>query len=435
MVLLQQENFLCENKNVDVLMYKINGKFFFNATIVHKSFGAPSSLEFSEYLRTESARRLMLQMYGNLNGFDKLSLEINTLTKGGKIPPFTKTTSKAHNSSNSNKMSDDLERNNEIAIFLQATLQIRLNKLNPEFEKDFVYVVKGRNGATFLCYDLFLDYCTHLSTQLKLQVFETFKKFGDLNNLEGKALADALQKKAIDVLAKLPPYTPQVVSTIVREEVKEKTKNLHQSIQNVYHTYAPPTRDYNMYMYIHDQINKKLFGATSISMHKVIELQKNSSVKLRDCMTDKAIRLLEQVESSIHVFLSDCHDDNVIPPLDELNSVIEESCASALSIARRRKDDFLLLQLAIERDYDLLIKNADCVKNIGVIARPNEFCDKGSLLELNTSIKLLAITKQKASKKTTQKTSKLLETKQISLDSQNDIKQESFQMSFLKDII
>lgn len=398
MTLLRQEHFLCESKDVDIFVYQINGKLFFNATKVWRNFDSPSSLEFSEYLRTESARKLMIQMYGNLHGFDKLLLEINSLGKGGKIPPFRKTTSKTQNPLKSTNVSDDFEGIDEIAIFLQATLQIRLNKLNPEFEKDFVHVVKGRNGATFLCYDLFLDYCTHLSTQLKLQVFETFKKFGDLTKLEGQSLIDALQRKIEVEKSKLPTFTSQIASKVVREEVKEKTKNLHQAIQDVFHVAVPPTKEYNMYAYIHDEINTKLFGASSATMYKIMEIKNKS--KLRDYMTDKAIRLLEQVESSIYVFLSDCYDAKIVPPSAKLKMVIESSCNSALSIARLIKDDFLILQKAVERDYDLLVKNADCVKNVGVVARPDEICEKTQLIPKSNDSKRLVDEKMDRKEKT-----------------------------------
>jgi len=408
MVLLQQEHFLCENKDVDVLMYQINGKVFFNATNVWKNFGSPDVNSLDVYLRTDSAKKIMLQIYGNLKGFDELLNEINNLSQNLVKQGFK---FRASNPTKATQSAKAFEPFKDLESFLAATNSLRLKKFDPQLENGFVHSIKGAQGATFLCYDLFLDYCTHLSTQLKLEIFETFKKVGNLSQLEGKALADVLQKKAADALSKLSPYTPQVVSTIVREEVKEKTKNLHQSIQNVYHLYVPPTKENNMYAYIHDQINTNLFGATSIKMHKVIELQRNSSVKLRDCMTDKAIRLLEQVESSVHVFLSDCYDDNAMPSLDELDSVIKEACAAALSVARRRKDDFLLLQLAVERDYDLLVKNADCVKNVGVIARPHEICEKADLIALNPSVQLLTTTKRQltAKQKPTSKPTVLIE--------------------------
>ncbi len=388
MVVLKREHFLCEGRDVDVLMYQINGKVFFNATGVWKGFGCPSSLEFSEYLRTESARRLMLQMYGNLNGFDKLLLEINTLIKGGKIPPFKKATSKAHSSLNPTEMPGVFEGDNELAVFLQATLQIRLNKLNPEFEKDFVHVIKGRNGGTFLCYDLFLDYCTHLSTQLKLQVFETFKKFGDLNKLEGEDLSNALRKRAEDIETKLPTFTPKVVSPEVRGEVKARTRALQRAIYDLYYTSAEkPQR--NMYSHIHNRVNSNLFGMTSESMQKLIALSQASKLLIRDYMTEKAIRLLEQVEAAVYVFLVDCYEAKIKPDLPRLNAVLDRACESALSLAFLIKNDFHLLQNAIERDYDLLVKNADCVKGVGVVARPDEICEKTALVPMAASPKRL----------------------------------------------
>ncbi len=388
MVLLQQEHFLCESKDVDVLMYQINGKVFFNATKVWRNFGSPSSLEFSDYLRTESARKLMIQMYGNLKGFDKLLLEINALLKGGKIPPFSKAKTNAHNFFDSTKTIDDLEVSNEIAIFLQATLQIRLNKLNPEFEKDFVHVIKGRSGGTFLCYDLFLDYCTHLSTQLKLQVFETFKKFGDLNNLKGQPLIDSLQRKIDEEKAKLPAFTSQVAPIFVREEVKGRTKSLQRSIQNMYYlSDKKPNR--NMYSYIHNQVNINLFGMSSNNMQKLIALSESSKTLIRDCMTEKAIRLLEQVEAALYVFLTDCYEADIYVTLEKLNEMLSNTCSSVKSLAFLVKKDFHLLQNAIERDYDLLVKNADCVKDLGVVPRPDEICEKTKLVPITNATKQL----------------------------------------------
>jgi len=392
MIFLQKEHFLCEDKDVDVLMYQIAGKVYFNATVVWKNFGSPEAFSLDVYLRTDPAKKLMLQMLSNLKGFDELLNEINNLSQNLVEQGFK---FRASSPTKASKNSKRFEPFKDLEGFLVATNSLRLKKIAPHFEDGFVHSVKGAQGATFLSYDLFLDYCTHLSTQLKLQVFETFKKFGDLAKLEGKDLAEALQKKAADELAKLPTFTSQVVSKVVREEVKEKTKNLQQSIQDVFHSASPPSKDGNMYAYIHDQINAKLFGTRSAKMHKIIELQKSSRIKLRDCMTDKAIRLLEQFESAVYVFLSDCYEDSTIPSLDELDSVIEESCNAALSVARRRKDHFLVLQHAIERDYDLLVKNADCVKDLGVVSRADEVCDKANLVALVPATKRLLSTGSK----------------------------------------
>jgi hypothetical protein len=377
MILLKQEHFLCESKDVDILMYQINGKAFFNATKVWQNFGCPEVLAIDVYLRTDSPRKLMLQMYGNSNGFDKLLNEINMLSQNLVKQGFK------FRGLASSKAPNDVES------FLASTNTFRLKKFASHFEDGFVHSVKGKNASTFLCYDLFLDYCTHLSTQLKLQVFETFKRFGDLTKLEGQSLIDALQRKLDEEKSKLPTFTSQTVSRFVREEVKEKTKNLQQSIQDVFHSSAPPSKEGNMYAYIHDEINTKLFGANSSKMHKIIELQKSSRIKLRDCMTDKAIRLLEQVESAVYVFLSDCYANTITPSLEELDSVIEESCNAALSVARRIKDSFLILQNAIERDYDLLVKNADCVKDLGVVPRPDEICEKTKLIPITNATKQL----------------------------------------------
>lgn len=388
MILLKQEHFLCESKDVDILMYQINGKAFFNATKVWQNFGCPDTFELNNYLRTDSPKRLMLQMYGNLNGFDKLFKEINTLHKtvSGSV---LKTKAKPSSNGDRNTQTSQNKEIEDIETFLQIVTKTRLKKFASHFEDGFVHSVKGKNASTFLCYDLFLDYCTHLSTQLKLQVFETFKRFGDLTKLEGQSLIDALQRKLDEEKSKLPTFTSQAVSRFVREEVKEKTKHLQQSIQDVFHSSAPPSKEGNMYAYIHDEINTKLFGANSSKMHKIIELQKSSRIKLRDCMTDKAIRLLEQVESAVYVFLSDCYANTITPSLEELDSVIEESCNAALSVARRIKDSFLILQNAIERDYDLLVKNADCVKDLGVVPRPDEVCEKTKLIPITNATKQL----------------------------------------------
>lgn len=398
MTLLRQEHFLCESKDVDIFVYQINGKLFFNATKVWQNFGSPDVLALDVYLRNESAKKLMIQMYGNLQGFDKLLNEINDLSQNLSMKGFKFTTKKPIENSKKSKVAKVFEPFEDTESFLTATHMIRLKKIGIQFEDGFVHSTKGAQGATFLCYDLFLDYCTHLSTQLKLQVFETFKKFGDLTKLEGQSLIDALQRKIEVEKSKLPTFTSQIASKVVREEVKEKTKNLHQAIQDVFHVVVPPTKEYNMYAYIHDEINTKLFGASSATMYKIMEIKNKS--KLRDYMTDKAIRLLEQVESSIYVFLSDCYDAKLVPPSAKLKMVIESSCNSALSIARLIKDDFLILQKAVERDYDLLVKNADCVKNVGVVARPDEICEKTQLIPKSNDSKRLVDEKMDRKEKT-----------------------------------
>lgn len=378
--LLQKEQFFCENKDIEVLMYQVNGEPFFNATKVWKGFGSPSKLEFSEYLRTDSARKLMIQMYSDLNGYDELLKEINSLTKGGFNPPFNLTSTLSENGQEFIGFSD-------VDSFLQATSQIRLKQFNPKFESNFVHTTKGRNGSTFLCYDLFLDYCTHLSTQLKLYVFKTFRKFGDLTKLEGKDLVDALQRKADEARANLPTFTSEVVSPMVRGEVKARTKALQRAIYDLYYTsHEKPKR--NMYSHIHNQINSNLFGMTSENMQKLIALSEtNTKTLIRDYMTEKAIRLLEAVEAKVYVFLVDCFKAKITPDLQKLNMVLSQACSSALDFAFLIKDDFHLLQNAIERDYDLLVKNADCVKDKGVIARPDEICAKTDLIPLTNASK------------------------------------------------
>jgi hypothetical protein len=236
---------------------------------------------------------------------------------------------------------------------------------------------------------LFLDYCTHLSTQLKLQVFETFKKFGDLNNLEGQPLIDSLQRKLDAEKAKLPAFTSQVAPVFVREEVKGRTKSLQRSIQNMYYSNdKKPNR--NMYSYIHNQVNINLFGMSSENMQKLITLSESSKTLIRDCMTEKAIRLLEQVEAALYVFLTDCYEADIYVTLEKLNEMLSNTCSSVKSLAFLVKKDFHLLQNAIERDYDLLVKNADCVKDIGVVPRPDEICEKTKLIPVTNATKQLA---------------------------------------------
>jgi flagellar basal body rod protein FlgG len=427
MILLKQEHFLCENKDVDIWMYQINGKAFFNATKVWKNFGSPDTLSLDIYLRTDPARKMMLKMYSNLKGFDKLFNEINTLTQNLSTKGFK---SKASDLSESTEKTE-VNEFEYVREFLTLTHMIRLKQFNPEFEDGFIHATKGKYGSTFLCYNLFLDYCTHLSTQLKIQVFETFEKFGDLTKLEGQDLIDALQKKLDDAIAKLPTHTSQVVSPLIRNKVKGKTKDLHEAIQNVYYLDSQLNTQGNMYAYIHDQINAKLFGATSAKMHQAIELRKTSKVKLRDCMTDKAISLLEQVESAVFVYLNDCITDDFVPSLDDLDSVIIDAANGALFNARRRKDNFLILQNAIEREYDLLVKNADCVKDVGVVPRPDEICEKNHLIPMTTAPKNLAVT-EKESKTKQRTTPKQLVTKEQKLLLDQSISsEENLQMSFL----
>lgn len=386
MVLLQQEHFLCENKDVDILMYQINGKVFFNATKVWKDFGSPNTSSLDIYLRTDSAKKLMIQMWGNLKGFDELINEINNLSQNLFEKGFKFKTSISTKSTKSAKVFEPFQ---DIDSFLVSTNMVRLKKFDPQLEEGFVHSIKGAQGATFLCYDLFLDYCTHLSTQLKLQVFETFKKFGDLNNLEGQPLIDSLQRKLDAEKAKLPAFTSQVAPVFVREEVKGRTKSLQRSIQNMYYSNdKKPNR--NMYSYIHNQVNINLFGMSSENMQKLITLSESSKTLIRDCMTEKAIRLLEQVEAALYVFLTDCYEADIYVTLEKLNEMLSNTCSSVKSLAFLVKKDFHLLQNAIERDYDLLVKNADCVKDIGVVPRPDEICEKTKLIPVTNATKQLA---------------------------------------------
>jgi hypothetical protein len=282
-----------------------------------------------------------------------------------------------------NKGSDNFKN---IEGFLYATNMVRLKQFNPEFEDGFVHATKGRNGSTFLCYNLFLDYCTHLSTQLKIQVFEIFGEFGDLRGLEGQEKVDALQRKTDEARAKLPVFKSAVVSPTVRGDVSARTKALQRAIHDLYYSSGEkPSR--NMYSHIHNQINCNLFGMSSENMQKLIALSQSSKNLIRDYMTEKAIRLLESVEATVYVFLVDCYGSQITPDLNQLNSVLARACESVLSFAYIIKNDFHLLQNAIERDYDFLVKNADCVKDKGVIARPDEICAKENLMPLSEPTK------------------------------------------------
>lgn len=388
-------------------MYQINGKVFFNATKVWQKFDCPDALNLDAYLRTDSARKLMLQMYGDLKGFEELTTEINILFQN-----LVKQGFKFRGSKPSQTPKD-------IEGFLAATNTFRLKKFAPHFEADFVQSVKGAQGGTFLCYDLFLDYCTHLSTPLKLQVFETFKKFGDLTKLEGQALIDALQRKADTERAKLPKFISQVAPTFVREEVKGRTKALQKAIQDMYYSSEEkPNR--NMYSHIHNQINMDLFGMSSKNMQKLIALSESSKVLIRDCMTHKAIRLLEQVEAALYVFLTDCRDAGIFVPIEKLNTMLSYTCASVKSLAFLVKSDFHLLQNAIERDYDLLVKNADCVKDVGVVPRPDEICEKGSLMSIPSTVETLGITRRTDSSKSSPSQNKRKGDLQLSLFGDNE---------------
>lgn len=364
MVLLQQEHFLCENKDVDVLMYQIGGKFFFNATVVWRNFGSPTTFELKNYLRTQSTRKLIVDMYGKLNGFEKLLIEINKLGRGDLKSP------------------QELQESN---TFFKGTY-----RLSEELEKDFIFTKSHdiKNGGTFLCYKLFVDYCMHLSTALKSLVIDTFEEFGDIVRLKGHDKIDALQRKIDAEKANLPTFKSKVVAPEIREEVKARTKALQRAIYDLYYT-ATEKPKRNMYSHIHNRVNSNLFGMTSENMQKLIALSQTSRVLIRDYMTEKAIRLLEQVEAAVYVVLVDWYEANIQPNLNQLNTILDRACDSALSLAFLIKNDFHLLQNAIERDYDLLVKNADCVKDLGVVPRPDEVCEKTKLIPITNATKQL----------------------------------------------
>lgn len=160
---LRQDFLPCKEGDIEVLVYEINGKEFYNATHIWKASGEPKKDSPSLYLNLKSAREMVVCMYREM-----------------------------HKKTISQEQASKLRWNTDI-------------------QNHFVFIQELEDGSFehFFAYSIFLDYCTILSTQLKLAVFQCIGRFGNFANLEGKDLANAFEATAESIKAKMSQNKPQ----------------------------------------------------------------------------------------------------------------------------------------------------------------------------------------------------------------------------------
>lgn len=160
---LRQDFLPCKGGDIEVLVYEINGKEFYNATHIWEASGKPKKESPSSYLDLKSAREMVVCMYREMN---------------------------------------------KKAISQEQASKLRWNT---DIQNHFVFIQELEDGSFehFFAYSIFLDYCTTVSTRLKLAVFECIRNFGSFANLEGKDLVNAIEAKIETINTKMSQNKPQ----------------------------------------------------------------------------------------------------------------------------------------------------------------------------------------------------------------------------------
>jgi len=160
---LRQDFLPCKEGDIEVLVYEINGKEFYNATHIWKVSGEPQKNSPRLYLDLKSAKEMVVCMYREM-----------------------------HKKTISQEQASKLRWNTDI-------------------QNHFVFIQELDDGSFeyFFAYSIFLDYCTIISTQLKLAVFECIRTFGSFTNLEGKDLVNAFEAKIDAINTKTSQNKPK----------------------------------------------------------------------------------------------------------------------------------------------------------------------------------------------------------------------------------
>ena len=269
------------------------GSTFFNATELWKLAGSDKAQRPDQYLRSEKAQEYIVHRFENLNDngdFQKLS---------------------------------------------HGAFKFKADKaLSAEITAPFVKATKGRYGATYFDYNVFVDYAQYLSAEFKDTLIETFKRFGFIYtapiNKQTDLLLDVARENEIQmILDDRADYSElnrkQKATTMAhasaRIKQKETTKQLHELVAIVWGAESSQDRAVSGIIQVAEGIiNRVAIGASRETLSENLGISFNSYN--RDVLKPSSLNCITAATAEICQYLLDCIEDEIVPATEDFKAEV-----------------------------------------------------------------------------------------------------------------
>jgi hypothetical protein len=400
-----------EGKDANIDIIHRDGKKFYNATQLYRTFGTGKESEkLPQFFLKDATRKYILQKYTELTVFGEKPKEIKELL---------------------NITDGNVLDNEAISKYLTSTHK---ENLPQEILKPFVYTKRGIGGGTYLSEPIFIEYAMQLSTQIKSVVIEVFRKYGWLEFLPQEKKVDALldmtlQEEMKTVSEQYPtrnnesiqpnPFLADENTTVENEDAdlfqtrlaadatirslarlqgKFTTKMLQtmvfQILQNEKKVFASKEEEHkylkDYYTTLFDTMYLALFNHRAKEMQGLID----QIVKPRDAMPTPCLLIVQRAEANIASELLGLFQTKKVLTISALKTLVIQCCEQpAADLFKHSKAiDFLLA--------DKKIPKTNQIKQIDVTL------DDTYKTQIKTNI--VELPKKEKVKKITNKTTKAL---------------------------
>lgn len=289
------------NANINSIVTE-DGNTFFNATELWKLAGSDVSNKPVEFLRSEEAQNYIHYRWEKLN-------ENKGLVKGAMVAPFNFTPNKA---------------------------------LPAEVTAPFVITTKGRKGATWMDYNVFVDYAQYLSAEFKDTLIETFKHYGFIYtapaNKQTELLVEVARQHEVEMIAKAEEIDFENLTRKDRVKIFAKASARIKQMETTGHLKALITEIYgandqamvsSIFKGIFGAINRNLFGYDT----KVLANGLGGSYS-REYLSSSSLRAVNAIELELCQFIEDAMEDGEWVGISELAGI-------AGSIAKKARKNIL----------------------------------------------------------------------------------------------
>ena len=289
------------NANINSIVTE-DGNTFFNATELWKLAGSDASKRPVNFLKTETAQEYIHLRWEKLN-------KNNGLVKGDLKSPFNYTNNKT---------------------------------LPAEITAPFVITTKGRNGATYFDYNVFVDYAQYLSAEFKDTLIETFKAYGFVYTApaskQTELLVEVARQHEVAMIAKAEEIDLENLSRKDRVKVFARASARMKQMETTGHLKALVAEIYgaenqalvsSIFNGIFGAINKNLFGYDS----KVLASGLGGSYS-REYLSSSSLRAINAIELELCQLLEDAMEDGEWLGVSEL-------AATAGRLAKKANKDIL----------------------------------------------------------------------------------------------
>lgn len=220
-----------------------------------------------------------------------------------------------------------LNENNDLKNHAQRDFKFNHRKALPtEITAPFVMTTKGRYGATWMDYNVFVDYAQYLSVEFKDVLIETFKHYGFVYtapvNKQTELLVEVARHHEVEMLAKAEEVSLDSLSTKERVKLFARASARMKQMETTGHLKALITEIYgadsqsdvgSIFKKIFGAINKNLFGCGSSTLASGL-----GGSYSRDYLSSASLRAVNAIELELCQFIEDAMDEGEWVGIKEL---------------------------------------------------------------------------------------------------------------------